>query len=71
MTLGAITPSVKACNQLCVAENRDISVMRCEEELTTVLLFTHTRYPAVRDKPIVQIILRLIDDKGRRTLQKK
>ena len=48
-----------------IAEDRDIGVVRREDELTAALFLPHNRHHALRDEAVVEIIFRLIDYKRR------
>lgn len=55
----------EAYDLLGISEDRDIRVVSGEDKLTLLLFVSHSRNDAIRDEPVIEIVLGLIDDERR------
>ena len=67
----SIVPRGQPDDQLRVAEDRDVGVMRGEDELPSPLLLSHFRHYAFGDEPVVEVVFGLVDDERRLGLKQQ
>ena len=65
LALPGLAGRSEAEDELRVAEDRDIGVVRREDELPAALFLPHDRHHALRDEAVVEIVFGLIDDQRR------
>src|SRR5690606_25712281 len=61
----------EADDQLCIAKDRDVRVVRGENKLPPPLLLTHLRHDALGDEPVVEVVLGLVNHQRRVGLEKQ